>query len=158
MLKARAHVAGTVGNPRGTGSIQATNGTLRSQPFDRLQARFNLTDQNIALTNALLETTAGRADLTAEFQHPRDSVTTGQLHAHLQSNRIDLANLTPLQRARPNTTGIVQLNSDVTGTFSENPSGASNTPPFLLPKIIANGSARGLHSDGENYADLPHNP
>ena len=101
MFNATAHVTGTVGNPRGTGSIQATNGTLQGQPFDRMQAQFNLTDQNIALTNASLETTAGRVDLAAEFQHPRDSVTAGQLHAHLQSNRIDLANLTPLQRTLP---------------------------------------------------------
>ena len=161
MFNAMAHVTGTVGNPRGAVSIQASNGTLQGQAFDRIQAQFNLTDQNITLTNASLETTAGRADLAAEFQHPRDSVTTGQVHAHLQSNRIDLANLTPLQRARPNTAGIVQLNSDVTGTLSENRSRASNTVRFLLTKITAEGSVRGLASgwselrrfDGER-ADL----
>ena len=149
MFNATAHVTGTVGNPRGTGSIQATNGTLHGQPFDRIQAQVKLTDQNITLTNASLETTAGRVDLAAEFQHPRDSVATGQLHAHLQSNRIDLGNLTPLQRARPNATGIVQLNSDVTGTLS-----ASNSQRFLLTKITADGSVRGLHADGQNYGDL----
>src|SRR6202043_4051288 len=100
-------------------------------------AQFNLTDQNITLAKASLETTAGRADLAAEFRHPRDSVTTGQLHAHLQSNRIDLANVTALQRARPNTTGVVQLNTDLTGMLSETRSGASNTIHFLLTKITA---------------------
>ena len=157
MFNATAHVTGTVGNPRGTGSVQATNGTLQGQPFDRIQAQFNLTDQNIALTNASLETTAGRVDLAAEFQHPRDSVTTGRLHARLQSNGINLANLTPLQRARPNTAGVVQLNSDVTGTLSENRTGASNAPRFLLTTITADGSVRGLHADGQNYGDLTAN-
>ena len=157
MFNATAHIAGTVGNPRGSGSIQATNGTLQGQPFDRIQAQFNLTDQNIRLSNVSLETTAGRVDLAAEFQHPRDSVTTGRLHARLQSNGINLENLTPLQRQRPNTAGIVQLNSDVTGTLSENRSGASNTPRFLLTTIIADGSVRGLHADGQNYGDLTAN-
>ncbi len=155
-FNATAHVTGTVGNPRGAGGIQATNGLLQGQPFDRLQAQFNLSDQNISLTNTSLETAAGRAELAAEFQHPRDSITTGRFHAHLQSSRIDLANLTPLQRERP-TAGIVQLNSDVAGTLSENRSGVSNTPRFLLTKITADGSVRGLHADGQDYGDLTAN-
>ena len=157
MLNAAAHVTGTVGNPRGVVSIQAINGMLQGQPFDRLQAQINLADQNIALTNAWLGTTAGRTDLSAEFQHPRDSVTTGQLHAHLQSDRIDLANLAPLQRTRPNTAGIVQLNSDVIGTLAQNSNGASNTLRFLLTKINIVGSVRGLRADGQNYGDLTAN-
>ena len=157
MFNATAHVTGTMGNPRGAVTMQASNGTLQGQAFQRIQAQFNLTDQNITLTNASLETTAGRADLAAEFQHPRDSVRTGQIHAHLQSNRIDLASLTPLQRARPNIAGVVELNSDVTGTLSESGSGASNTLHFLLTKIIAEGSVRGLQADGQNYGDLTAN-
>ena len=154
MFNATAHVTGTVGNPRGAVSIQASNGTLQGEVFNRLQAQFNLTDQNITLTSASLDTPAGRADLAAEFQHPRDSVMTGQLHAHLQSSRIDLTSLTPLQRARPNTAGVVQLNTDVTGSLSENGSGASNKMRFLLTKITAEGSVRGLQADGQNYGDL----
>jgi translocation and assembly module TamB len=157
MLTATAHVTGTVGNPRGSGNLQALNGTLQGQPFDRIQAQVSLTDRQIAITNASVETMAGRADLAAEFQHPRDSVATGQFHAHLQSSRIDLANVTPLQRERPNTTGIVQLNSDVTGTLSENRSATSNTARLLLTKITADGSVRGLHADGQNYGDLSAN-
>jgi translocation and assembly module TamB len=154
MVDATAHVTGTVGNPRGTASIQATDGTLQGQAFGRLQAQLTFADQNIALTNAWLETPAGRADFSAEFQHPRDSLTTGQLHAHLQSNRIDLASLTPLQRMRPNTAGMVQLNSDITGTLYRNRRGASNTLGFLVTKVNTDGSVRGLRADGQNYGDL----
>ena len=157
MFNATAHITGTVGNPRGTGSIQATNGTLQGQPFDKVQAQFDLSDQNIAITNASLETIAGRADLAAEFHHPRDSVATGQLHAHLRSNRIDLATLTPLQRARPNIAGIVQFNGDVTGTLTDKRNGTSNTPRFVLTKITADTSVRGLYADGQNYGDLTAN-
>ncbi len=157
MFNATAHITGTVGNPRGTGSIQATNGTLQGQPFDKIQAQFDLTDQNIAITNASLETIAGRADLAAEFHHPRDSIATGQLHAHLQSNSIDLATLTLLQRARPNIAGVVQFNGDVTGTLTEKRNGTSNTPRFLLTKIAVDTSVRGLYADGQNYGDLTAN-
>ena len=154
MLTTTVHVTGTVGNPRGSGSFQAINGMLQGEPYDRIQAQFNLADQNIAITSASLETTAGRVDLAAEFQHPRDSITTGQLHAHLQSDRIDLAKLAALQRARPNTIGVVQLNSDVTGILSENRSGASSAFRYLLTKVNADASVRGLRADGQNYGDL----
>jgi translocation and assembly module TamB len=157
ILTAMVHVAGTVGNPRGIGNVQVTNGTLQGEPFDRIQAQVSLEDQLISITNASIETMAGRADLAAEFQHPRDSIATGQLHAHLQSSRIDLAKLTPLQQERPHTTGVVQLNSDVTGTLSENRMGASITVHFLLTKITADGSVHGLQADGQNYGDLTAN-
>lgn len=157
MLTAMVHVTGTVGNPQGIGNFQATNGTLQGEQFDRIQAQVSLTDQLIAIANASIETMAGRADLAARFQHPRDSIATGQLHAHLQSSRIDLAKLTLLRRERPHTRGVVQLNSDVTGTLSENRIGASNTIHFLFTKITADGSVQGLQADGENYGDLTAN-
>ena len=51
----------------------------------------------------------------------------------------------------------MQLNSDITGTLSENRSGQSNTPRFLLTKINADGSVRGLNADGQSYGDLTAN-
>ncbi|MDP9112133.1 MAG: translocation/assembly module TamB [Acidobacteriota bacterium] len=156
-LTAALNVTGTVGNPRGNGSLQVINGMLQGQPFDRIQAELNLTDQQIAIRNASLETTAGRADLSAEFRHPRDSTATGELHAHLQSSPIDLAKITLLQRQRPNTSGIVQLNSDVTGVLAENRSSSASSTSFLLTNVTANVSVRGLRADGQNYGDLSAN-
>ena len=37
-LSMDASVAGTIGNPTGTADLQVVNGTLKAEPFDRLQA------------------------------------------------------------------------------------------------------------------------
>jgi hypothetical protein len=84
--------------------------------------------------------------LTAEFQHPRDSLTTGRLHAHVQSNQVELAQVTALQRQRPNTSGSLNLNADVTGTL--------NNADFLLTSVNGDASARNLRFEGQNYGDM----
>ena len=60
-------------------------------------------------------------DLAGEFQHPRDSVTTGRLRAHVQSSQVDLAKLAGLQQRRPGIAGVVQIRGDVTGALSAIP-------------------------------------
>ena len=73
VLNANAQIGGTIGNPRGTATITAVNGKLYDQPYDRLQAQVNLSDQLVTLSNTSLTAGPSRIDLTASFQHPRDS-------------------------------------------------------------------------------------
>ena len=47
--------------------------------------------------------------MTAEFEHPRDSMTSGRLHAQVQSNQVNLAQIRTLQKERPNTSGVLNL-------------------------------------------------
>jgi translocation and assembly module TamB len=124
-----------------------SNGTIVGEPFDRLQAQVNLTDQLITIPAAFLQSGASRVDLTAEFQHPRDSFTSGQLHAHVRSNPVDLAQLRTLQKQQPNTGGTLQLNAEVTGTIQEK-------ADFQLTGVTGDASAHGLRFVGENYGDI----
>ena len=48
-LTADVNVAGSVGNPSGGASLQASNGKILDEPFDRIQARVNLSDQLITV-------------------------------------------------------------------------------------------------------------
>jgi translocation and assembly module TamB len=150
MLGANLHLSGTIGNPRGSAGLLVANGAIYGEPFDRVQAQVNLTDQLITITNASLESGAARVNLTAEFQHPRDSFTTGRVHAHVQSNQVDLAQIRNIQKQRPDTAGLLQLNADVTGTLSEEKSGGE----FLLASVNGDASARGLRFERETYGDL----
>jgi translocation and assembly module TamB len=146
-LSATLHAGGTVGNPTGAADVQVANGTILNEPFDRLQAQANLTDQLVTIPSAFLQSGASRVNLTAEFQHPRDSFTTGQLHAHVQSNAVDLAQLRNLQKQRPNTGGTLQLDADVRGTLSEQ-------GEFQLASVTGDAAAHGLRFEGENYGDI----
>jgi translocation and assembly module TamB len=144
-LSANVAVNGTLGNPRGAGSLVVTNGMAQGQPFDRAEAQVNLTDQLITVPAAFVQLGPARVNLTGEFQHPRGSFSMGQLRADIQSDRIDLAQLSTLQKRRPNTAGVVQLNANVTGNLSGQ---------LQLTSVNGHASVRGLRWEGQNYGDL----
>ena len=154
MLGASLHLSGTIGNPQGSAGLVVTNGAIYGEPFDRIQAQVNLTDQLVTITNASLEAGSARVNLTAEFQHPRDSFTTGRVHAHVQSNQVDLAQIHNVQKQKPDTAGLLQLNADVTGDLSDVKSGGKQQIEFLLSSVNGDASARGLRFEKETYGDL----
>jgi len=154
MLNANLNVRGTIANPRGAATGQVTNGTIQGEVFDRAQVQVQLADQSVTIPSASIETGAARINLTAEYQHPRDSFTTGQIHGHIQSTLVDLAMLQGLQKKRPSTTGIAQLNADASGRLSQVTRGAEQQTEFQLTQLTADGSVRGLRSEGQNYGDL----
>jgi translocation and assembly module TamB len=144
-LSANVSVNGTLGNPLGAGSLVVTNGVIQGQPFDRAEAQVNLTDQLVTVPNAYVQLGSGRVNLTGQFQHPRDSFTTGQLRADVQSDQINLKQVNELQKQQPNTAGIIQVHANVTGNLSGQ---------FQLTSVNGNASVRGLQWEGQNYGDL----
>jgi translocation and assembly module TamB len=153
-LFAEANVNGTLSNPRGTASLQIANGTIQNEAFDSLQIQVHMTDQLVTIPTASIIAGAGRIDLTAEFRHPRDSFATGQLHAHMRSNQVDLARLRNLQRQRPNTAGQIQIDADLTGGLSQAQVGSNNQTEFIPSGVNTELSARGVRVEGQNYGDL----
>jgi translocation and assembly module TamB len=144
-LTAEVNIAGTVGNPRGAANLAVVNGTLDGQPIDRAQAQVNMTDQLIAVTNAQVASGPSHVDLSAEFHHPRDSFDRGAVHAHVQSNSIDLSTLRTVQNLRPNSGGTLQLTADVTGQLAGT---------FEPQNVTLDASGKGLRIDGQSYGDF----
>ncbi len=144
-LNADVGINGTLGNPRGAGSLVVTNGVIQGQPFDRVQAQVNLTDQLVTVPSAFVQLGSARLNFTGQFQHPRDSFTTGQLRADLQSDHINLAQIDELQKQRPNTAGTIQLHAAVTGNLAGE---------FQLTSVNGNASMHGLQFQGQKYGDL----
>ena len=64
----------------------------------------------------------------------------------MQSNQVDLAQLRELQKQRPNTAGVLNLNADVTGNL--------NNSDFLLTSVNADASAENLRFDNQSYGDV----
>jgi translocation and assembly module TamB len=138
-LTADATINGTIGNPTGGTDLEALKGTVHDQPFDRIQARVNMADRLITVPAASITSGASRLNLTAEYHHPRDTMSSGDLHAHVQSNQVNL------RQVRTDAAGVLALNADVRGTL--------NNSEFLLTAVNADASARGLRFEGENYGD-----
>ncbi len=114
-LNANARIRGTLGDPVGSANLSVANGAIDDQPFDRIQAQVNLSDQLVTIPAASIVAGSARVDLTASFRHPRDSFSTGSVEAHVGSSQISLADLRGVQKLRPNTAGTVQINADVSG-------------------------------------------
>lgn len=144
-LNADAHIGGTFGNPSGSGSLVVINGAIHGQSFDRAEAQVDLTDQLITVPTAFVQLGPARVNFTAQFHHPRDSLTRGQIQGSIQSSQMNLAQLTALQKERPNTSGVVQIQASVSGNL-----GAQ----FQLTSVNGNLAVRGLRSEGQNYGDL----
>jgi translocation and assembly module TamB len=153
-LTANAQVRGTVGNPRGTANLQVANGAIHGESFDSLQAELTMADRLIAIPAASLAAGQAHINLTAEFRHPRDSFMTGQMHAHLQSNQINLSQLRTVQKARPATAGDIQIQADVSGDLAQTKSGGKDQSEFLLTSVNLDAGGRSLRFEGQNYGDF----
>ena len=147
-VSATGHIQGTVGNPQGAARVDASSGTIAGEPFDRAELQVNLTDQLLTIPVADIQSGSARIDFNGEFRHPRDSFTTGTLKAALQTNRIDLGNIRPVQN-RKVAAGVLQMNATVTGSVS-----SGKDIEFLLTSANADISARNLRFDGESFGDL----
>ncbi|HYI93855.1 MAG TPA: translocation/assembly module TamB domain-containing protein [Bryobacteraceae bacterium] len=153
-LSLDASVGGTIGNPSGGATLEVAKGTVRDEPFDNIQARINLSDQLVTLTPARIRAGEAQLTMTAEFRHPRESFTTGQLHAHVQSNQVNLAQVRTLQKQRPNTAGLLNLNVDVNGTLTQTKVEGKETTEFQLASVNGDVAARELRFEGQNYGSV----
>jgi translocation and assembly module TamB len=145
-LTVTANIGGTVGNPQGGAAVDVGAGAIEEEPFDRAQIQVNLADQLVTIPTAYIKSGAGQANLTAEYRHPRESFTTGSLHAHLETNQMNLAAIRTAQKEQPDTSGRVQVAADATAE--------KNAGDFLLTAVNADISAAALRLKGQYYGDI----
>ena len=153
-VTADMNVGGTVGDPRGLANLQVASGTLVGEAFDRIQVQVKLADQMIAIPTASIVAGSAHVNLTAEFEHPRETFTTGRVHVHVESNQVNLAQFRILQKERPNSAGLLQVKADVTGSLAQVKTANNAKSEFLLTSVNADVSARKLQFEGRNYGDF----
>jgi translocation and assembly module TamB len=149
-LAANARVNGTIGNPQGSASLSVGNGTVDGEPFDRIQAQVNLSDQLVTIPSASIMSGPAHIDFSASYHHPRDSFQTGALEARVASNQVQLAQFQTLLKQRPGLSGTAQVNGNMTATVA---SGKGQTE-FRVTSVNGDASVHGLRADGQNYGDL----
>lgn len=147
-LSASAQIGGTYGNPTGKATIQATDGTVENEPYRRIQVSVNLSDQLVSLPAGFADTPAGRIDFKADFRHPRDSFSIGNLHAHVQSAMLDLSRLQSIGKVGGKSSGTAAINADLSGELRK------SEPAFQLTSVDANVSARAAIVRGIAFGDL----
>lgn len=112
ILSADAHIAGTIADPRARASVSLVKAKLDQQPIDQLQAAVNYSNQMIGIPALTMVSGASRLDASGTFQHPAGDYQQGQVSFRIGSNRIQLAQLRPLQQAKPGLAGTVEVSAD----------------------------------------------
>ncbi len=145
-LTANATIGGTVANPRGTAMLQVVKGKLYNEPFDRIVGTVNLADQLVTVPSLHIQTPGGPIDLTAEFRHPRDSFTTGNLHTHLNADLSDLRPFLDIKTSQPVAAGSLKIDADAAGTLQPS--------DFLLTSVNADIASRAVRWRNEHLGDF----
>ncbi len=145
-----AQASGTIGDPQGRADLTIVNGSAYSQPFDRIQGQIAYGGQFVSIPN--MQATAGSAvaHLTAAFEHPPDTFSTGRFHIHLDTNQVALDRLPALQSRRPDLGGLAQTNLDADATLQSNTGAAV----FQVTALNGNINVRGLRDHGRMLGDF----
>ena len=109
-LTSEVHIRGTYGDPLGTATVQAANGSVADQPFSKLLANVSLTDRLITLSQLELDAAGGQITGTASFQHPADSFTAGHGQIQLASKDLELAQIQAIAKENAGISGLISLN------------------------------------------------
>jgi translocation and assembly module TamB len=153
-LTATVNIAGTVGNPTGSADVAVNKGTLAEEPFDDLRLQVALADRVVHVPSAYLTRDQSRINLTADFEHPRDSFTTGHLQAHVSSNPVELATIRNVQSRRPGVAGLLQVDATVAGDLVTERANNADETEFKLKSVAGQFSAKNVKFENENYGDV----
>ena len=152
-LTANVKIGGTISDPVGGATLDVGRGTIVKEPFDRIHAQVDLSSGLVAIPVAYIASGPARVDLTAEFHHPRESFSRGDIHAHVQSRGVDLAKFQTVQN-QVRAAGALQLNADVNGSLLPTRVAGKEQTSFVLNNINADATGSGLRLNGDPYGDL----
>ncbi len=145
-LTASAKIGGTVGNPVGTIRVNALNGVVYDQPFDRASLDVELADQLIKLTSSEIALGNARVNVTGTYSHNRENLLEGTANLRMSSSGVELATIAPLTKMHVGLNGTVQLNATATAKISET--------EILLSSLNADVQANSVRDAKQNYGNL----
>lgn len=122
-LNATAQIAGTFGDPRATATLDVAHGSIYGEPFDRLTGKLNYTNNGAEAGEFHLRSGARQLDLTASYQHARNSFLSGKVEFQLASNQMMLDQFQTIRKYRPGVAGTVQLKAAGDVVLSETKAG-----------------------------------
>jgi translocation and assembly module TamB len=119
-LDLQLQLAGTLGNPSGTGSLTVNGGAVYGEPYRDLEASLSLANQSLQATNILYRQVGGQVHGSAQLD-----LNTQQFHFDLTGSGFHLAQVHRLQTPNYPLGGVLDFQSQGSGTL-QNPSISAN--------------------------------
>lgn len=117
VFTANAQISGTVAAPHANATLHIVNGSAYQQPFNRLQATIDYSDQLIELPQFRLEDRGNDLEISGSFAHPANNLREGQIRFRVRSNELQLARFQALVESKPGLSGTLQVAADGAGTL-----------------------------------------
>ncbi len=150
LLNASANIAGTLGSPRGSASLNLANGSAYQEHFDQLDARLDLTDRAVNLTSLRVTAGGGALNANASYQHPVNNLKQGSIKLHLDGDQIALQRLQAVKQAPQGLAGTLKLLADATANVTPDTTGES----VEVTSVNGNVAAHGLAMQGKALGDF----
>ncbi len=149
-LTATVQVNGTIGNPLAKADLTAVKGTILDEPFDRLTAHADYTENSIALSNGQIIAGPKQIQFTANYTHSPRILDQGRVQFQVSSNDMPLEKIEASYRERPDATGMVQVSARGALDIAAAKAG---TPEVRLADLHADVTAHSLHVAGQALGD-----
>jgi translocation and assembly module TamB len=150
-LRASLEASGTVGNPLGTISASASDGSLYSEPFQTLEIQAAMSDQLVRLTRADWIAPAGTVQASGTYTHPRDTLLSGDLRLHASSNQVRLNAVSNLSKQRAGMDGTLQFDLDAAGNIHQQQQGQAE---IVVASIRGDVRADNIRDQNKSYGNL----
>ena len=146
-LTASAQVSGTLQDPQATGNFTVVNGNAYQVPFTRLTADVTYNSRAIQIPSFRLEDGASYVTASLGFTHPAGDLSDGDVQLRVNSNQIQLAQVSALRQNQPAIAGTLQLTADANARLRKN-----EAP--LFSTLNVNLRAAGLSLNKQPLGDL----
>ena len=139
-------VRGTVGDPEGGGSLQATGVVVDGESVTRAAAQLDYSRHTLIVSNGEIYGAGGRIAFTGNYQHGAQDWQTGQIKFGLTGTGIGLASLKHVQ----------DFHAGIRGQTSGKASGTAKMTRGVLDLVSleAEGSVRDISVDNHPYGNI----
>jgi translocation and assembly module TamB len=149
-IEASIEAAGTVGNPVGTISVSAKNGSLYSETFQTVDIQAAMSDQLVRLTRADWVGPAGTIQATGTYTHSRDTLLAGDLHLHAVSSQVRLNSVANLSKQHAGMDGTAQLNLEAAASVRQE----KGETEFALTSLRGDVGAADIRDQKKSYGNV----
>jgi translocation and assembly module TamB len=149
VLAVNGQVSGTWRDPRASVDINVARGLYDKQAFE-IAGHLDYSNTLVDVQSFSARAGSNRMTMNASFSHPANDFSTGNVRLQLDTNTMQLADLSYIQQLRPGLAGSFQANIDGAAALTNSPAEPRLMFSRLNGKIVANG----LRANGKDLGAL----
>ncbi|MCU1327810.1 MAG: hypothetical protein JWN34_3180 [Bryobacterales bacterium] len=149
-VSAAGQIAGTVGEPKITGDVTVSEGTLHGQPFDSATAHVQGTGAGGEIITGLLASGPKRVNFSGRFEPKGSTFPQGRLDFSLTSNTMPLSEIQLIRVRQPSIAGFGKFHAEGALTITRD---TKQQLQVDLATVSGDASLNGVAIEGRSFGD-----